>query len=183
MFSPRKGHFLFIFECLPLFLFSFFWPPPFWIFLSLSLSSSCPFFLPSCLSFLLYFASLFLSLSFLCFILCFCFMKRTTSNYSITKFSFINIFPFFGFLSSFLFEIPFLIFVFFFFDFKLCFCSTSLFLVSKKPKLKNTNFWSKGGGCNKTVFFMNLCFAKCEKLSFWGAPCFWQILVDVQKTL
>ena len=49
-FAPRKGHFVFIFECLPLFLLSFFWPPPFSIFLSLSLSSSCPFF-PSFLSF------------------------------------------------------------------------------------------------------------------------------------
>ena len=49
----------------------------------------------------------------------------------------------------------------------------------KKPKLKTPIFGQKGG-CNKTVFFMNLCFAKCEKLSFWGAN-FWQILVDVQK--
>ena len=83
-FPPRKGHFLFIFECLPLFLLSLFWPPPFSIFLSLSLSSSCHFFLPSCLSFLLSSASLFLSLSFLVLLLCFCFMKSTTSGYSIT---------------------------------------------------------------------------------------------------
>ena len=31
------------------------------------------------------------------------------------------------------------------------------------------------GGCNKTFFFVNLCFAKCEKLSFlghfWGRFC------------
>ena len=72
---------------------AFFCPPPFSIALSLSLSSS---FLSSfsCLSFLLSFASLFLSLSFLFFLLCFCFMERTTSKYSITKVSFINLFSF-----------------------------------------------------------------------------------------
>ena len=31
---------------------------------------------------------------------------------------------------------------------------------------KNT-FFQKKGGCNITGFFMNLCFAKCEKLSFF----------------
>ena len=67
---------------------------------------------PSCLSFLLSFASLFLSLSFLFFLLCFCFMKRTTSNSSIPKFSFINIFCFL--VSCLLFSLKslFLIFVF-----------------------------------------------------------------------
>ena len=106
-FPPRKGHFWFIFECLPLFLLRFFWPPPFSIFLSLSISSSSPFFLPSCLSFLLSFASLFLSLSFLFFLLCFCFMKRTTSERLMYKVFLHQSFLFFGFLSSFLFEIPF----------------------------------------------------------------------------
>ena len=82
VFPLEKGHFLFIFECLPSFLLSLFWPPPFSIYLSLSLSLLLVlFFLPSCLLFLLYFASLFLSLSFLVLLLCFCFMKRTTSKY------------------------------------------------------------------------------------------------------
>ena len=49
---------LFLFLCLSLFFFSFF--------------------LPSCLSFLLSFGSLFLSLSFFFFLLCLCFMKGTT---------------------------------------------------------------------------------------------------------
>ena len=35
-------------------------------------------------------------------------------------------------------------------------------------------------GCNKVIFFMSLCFAICEKLSFFLAI-FEQILVDVQK--
>ena len=80
-FSLRKGQFLFIFECLPLFLPSLFWPPPFF---NSSFSVSLlflSFFLPSYLSFLLSFGSLFLSLSFLFFLLCFCFMKGTTSKY------------------------------------------------------------------------------------------------------
>ena len=38
------------------------------------------------------------------------------------------------------------------------------------------------GGLQQNVFVVrSLCFAKCEKLSFLGP--FWQILVDVQKTL
>ena len=44
LFPPRKGHFWFIFGCLPLFLLSLFWPPPFSISLSLSLSCSFSFF-------------------------------------------------------------------------------------------------------------------------------------------
>ena len=52
LFSPKKGHFLFIFQCLPLFLFSLFGASPisfpFSFFVSLLLFS---FFLPSCFSF------------------------------------------------------------------------------------------------------------------------------------
>ena len=131
VFPPRKGILCLFLSVSLCFSLASFWPPPFSIFLSLSLSFLL-FFLPSCLSFLLSFASLFLSLSFLFFLLCFCFMKRTTSKYSITKFSFINIFSFFGFLSCFLFEIPFS-YLCIFPDFKLCFLFTSMFLVSKNP--------------------------------------------------
>ena len=76
---------------------------------------------------------------------------------------FINMFFFFGCLSCFLFEISFLIFVFS--RFELCFLFNIIVFGFKKPKLKNTNFWSKGG-LQHNGFFMNLCFAKCEKLSF-----------------
>ena len=41
-FPPKKGHFLFIFQCLPLFLFSLFWASPLSS-LSLSVSLSCSF--------------------------------------------------------------------------------------------------------------------------------------------
>ena len=97
-----KGHFLFIIECLPLFLLSLFGLPLFhFLFLCLSLFL---FFLPSCLSFLLSFGSLFSSLYFFVFLLCFCFTKGTTSKYSITIFSSILShfcwFPLFLFLSN-----------------------------------------------------------------------------------
>ena len=80
---PLRMSILFIVQCLPLFLLSLF-PPLFTLSLSLSLSCSfLSFFLPSSLSVLLYFASLFFFI-FVCFFLlflCLCFMKRTTSKY------------------------------------------------------------------------------------------------------
>ena len=60
-FSPWKGILMFIFECLPLFLLSPFWPPPFALSLSLSLSFSC------LSSFLSFFFSFFLFLVFVSF--------------------------------------------------------------------------------------------------------------------
>ena len=50
LFPPKKGHFLFIFQCLPLFLFSLFCASPLSS-LSVSLSPLVLFFLPSCFSF------------------------------------------------------------------------------------------------------------------------------------
>ena len=58
----------------------------------------------------------------------------------------------------------FLIFVFSWFW--VMFVQHHCFWFQKKPKLKNNNFWSKGG-LQHNGFFMNLCFAKCEKLSFF----------------
>ena len=63
----------------------------------------------------------------------------------------------------------FLIFVFFLI-LSYVFCSTSLFLVSKKTKLKNTNFWSKGGLQHNGFFFYEPVFCKMWKvIVFWGA--------------
>ena len=97
VFPPKKGIFVY-FLC-----FSFFLPLPFFglplfqfFFLCLSLLL-VPFSFPSCLSFLLYFASLFLSLSFLFFLLCFCFMKRTTSERLMYKVFLHQFFLFFWF--------------------------------------------------------------------------------------
>ena len=52
----------------------------------------------------------------------------------------------------------------------------------KKNQVEKHQFLVKRGVATKR-FFMNLCFAKCEKLSFFFLGHFWQILVDVQKTL
>ena len=73
---------------------------------------------------------------------------------------------FLGFLSCFLFQIPFS-----------CLC---VFLLLSSVFVQHQCFWFRNkqvnktqiigqeGGCNKR-FFVNLCFAECEKLSFWGA--------------
>ena len=57
------------------------------------------------------------------------------------------------------------------------------FWFQNKQLKKNKKFFGQKGGCNKTFFFINLCFAKCQKLSFFWGPFFVQILGDVQKTL
>ena len=170
VFPPKKGSFVY-FLC-----FSFFLPLPFFglplfqfFFLCLSLLL-VPFSFPSCLFFcflLLPCFCLFLSFSFFS---AFVSWKEQHQKDWCTKFFFINLF--FFLVSCLLFSLKslFLLFVLFA-DLKLCFCSTSLFLVSKKTKLKNTNVWSKGE-LEQNGFFMNLCFAKCKKLSFFGGH-FW----------
>ena len=58
-------------------------------------------------------------------------------------------------------------FLIFFPDFELCLLFNIIVFGFKKPKFKNTNFWSKGG-LQHNGFFIKLCFAKCEQLSFFG---------------
>ena len=43
-----------------------------------------------------------------------------------------------------------------------------------------TQMFGQEGGCNK-FFFFNLCFAKCEKLSFWGALSFGKFWLMFKK--
>ena len=132
-FSPRKGLFylfsVFLFLSpfallgLPLFLF---------LFLSLSFFFFS-FFLPSCLCscFLLVpCLCLFFFLSFFLFLLCFSFMKGTTSKYSIASFFGLPSFLFFKF-PVFLFQVPFC-YLSSFLILSYVFCSTSRFLVSKQ---------------------------------------------------
>ena len=57
-------------------------------------------------------------------------------------------------------------------DLELCFLFNIIVFGFKKPKLRNTNFGSTRG-LQHNGFFMNLCFAKCEKLSFLGGAFFW----------
>ena len=54
-----------------------------------------------------------------------------------------------------------------------------MFVSFTKVKL-NTQVFGQEGVATK-VFFMSLCVAKCEKLSFLFGP-LWQTLVAVQKT-
>ena len=173
-FPPRKGQYLFILECLALFLRRLFWPPPYSFSLSLSLSFYLSislyillfsFFLPSCL--LIWF------LLVPCFLSFFLFLSSSLlfhERNNIKKFNCIcSILSFFlGGGVPVLLSLwdPFFLSLFFP-DFQLCFLFNISVVDFKKHKLKNTNFWSKGG-LQQNVFCYNLCFVKSEKLSFWG---------------
>ena len=154
---------------------------PLFLFLFLCLSVVLFFFLPSCLSFLLSFCFLFLSLSFLFFLHCFCSMKRKTSKYSIAIF-FLKCFLFFCFLSCFSVSNPFFLSLLFP-DFKLCFLFNINVFNFKKNKLKSTKKNKKKQLQQNGFFFMNLCFAKCQKLSFFFLPLFLPIFGWCSKTL
>ena len=144
---------------LSLFLPSLFWPPPFSM--SLSLSLSC-YFLFSFLSFFFALFSFLVFLSFFSFFFAFVSWKEQHQNIELQLF-FTNLFSFLGgFLSCFSFESLYLIFVFFFPDFKLCFLFNINVFGFKKSKLKNTNFWSKGG-LQQNGFFMSLCLVQNVK--------------------
>ena len=171
LFSPRKGHFLYIFSvslsplaflCLPLFLF---------LFLCLSLFFFS-FFLPSCLSFLIFLAPcfcLFLSFSFFFASLSW---KEQHQNIKLQVLS-----------SSFCFLVSCLLFVsssFFlsllFPDFKLCFLFNIKVFDFQTNNLKKQELFGQKGGCNKTVFFLSTCVLENVKsyrflCPFWGK--FW----------
>ena len=167
VFPLEKGMFLFNFECLPLFLLSLFWPPPFSISLSLSLSCSIISFLllvfPFCFLFCSFF-SLFLSFSFF-----FAFVSWKEQHQNIKL---LLLFPelvsllgvsclAFSFQSLFL-SLPCP-------DFNLCFLFNINVFGFKKQSWKTPIFGQKGG-CNKHFFFMNLWFAKCEKVIVYFLP-------------
>ena len=158
LFFPQKCFFVYFsvsrFVSPPPFL-----PPPFSLSLSLPLSSI---FLSSFLFCFLFFPSccLCLSLSFF-----FAFVSWKEQHRILHEKVFFH--------KSFLFLIFYLVFSFtflsliFVFSFMLsCVsCSTSMFFLSKKRSRK-TPIFGQEGGRNKTIF-KNLCFVKCEKLSFF----------------
>ena len=170
---PLKRAFFVYFWVSP-FSLNLFGPPPFSVSLSLSLSCSCL----SCHYFLLSFCFLFLSLFLFLYSLLLFHEKNNMKILNYNFVFFINRFSFCGFLSCFSFQIPFP-YLCFFPHFKLCFLFNMNVFGLKTKNLKNTNFWWKGG-CNKTGLFINLCFAKCQKLSFF-CPLLGQISGDVQK--
>ena len=151
--------FLFLFLCLSCFFFSFFLPS----------CLCCCFLLVPC------FCPFFVSFS---FFFAFLSWKEQHENiklqvFCLKSFLFLSYLPFFlssSFFLSLLFP-----------DFKLCFLfNIKVFGFKTKNLKKNKNVWSKGGLQQNGFFFINLCFGKCQKLSFFW-PCFWQFLVDAQK--
>ena len=174
--TVKKGILWFIFECLPLFLLSLFWPSTcstfsFSVSVSLSLSLVI-FFLSSFLSFSFCFLlvpsfSLFLSFSvFFGFVS----WKLTASKDSIAKFFFSSILCLFW-VSCLVFSFKSLFLIFVFSWYSVIFLFNINVFGFKKHKLRNTNFGSKGE-LQQNGFFNNLCFATCEKLSFF-LPLFW----------
>ena len=165
---PQKGHFCLFFNISIFVSPQPFLASPFFNF-SFSVSSFLSFFL-------LVFLFCFLLVPYFCLFVSFSFSFASVlwkEQHQNIKFqSFVSIHPlyFLWFPVLFLFKSLFLIFAFL--DFELCFCSTSMVLVSKQTsKKKNSNFGSRGGLRHNGVF-LNLCFAKCEKLSFLGGPFF-----------
>ena len=130
-FPPQKRAFLFVFECLPPFLLGFFWPP---IFLMFFLSYFFCLFVFLCVLFW------FLVFVFHFFLFCFWFHERTTSKDSITK-MFHQSFWGVSCLAFFC-QVPFSYLCFP--DFKLCSCSTTMFLVSKQTSLKHQFLVNRG---------------------------------------
>ena len=158
-FPPRKGHFSLFLECLPLFL--------------------------RCFSLVLFFLSSFPSLFFAFFLFpwfClflsffFLFLSSLLLYHERNNIKILNCKVFSSILSFFGFAVLFFSYLFFFPDFKLCLLFNINVFGFKKHKLKNTNLGSRGG-LQQNGFITNLCFAKCEKLSFFCCPFLGQILV------
>ena len=149
--SPQKGHFLFVLQCLPSFLLSLFSSPFFTFSCSVSLLFlSLPYLFSS---FLLCFASLVLSFCFFLFFLCFCFTKRTTSNIKFKSLFFIIFLCLWVCCLLFSFKSLVLIFVCVsWFEVLLFVQHQCVFFIFSEKQVKNTNFWSRGGGWNITVF-------------------------------
>ena len=156
LFPPRRGHCLFIFECLPFFLLSLFWPPHFSIPLSLSLSFFS-FFFPSCLSFFAFF----LFLVFLSFfpILSSLLLFHERNNIKTLNCNFFHqSFLFWVFCLVFL-PIPFSYLCFLLIS-SYVFCSTSMFLVEIINVEKKTPILVKRGVATKRCFFNEPVFCK-----------------------
>ena len=164
LFFPLKRAFFVYFQCFSFFLPWPLWPPPF-LFLFLCLSLALVFLS----SFLSFFFAFFLFLVFVSFfiILSSLLLLHEKNNMKILNCNvFVSSIVFWGgFLSCFLFEISFS-YLYFLPDLELCFLFNIIAFGFKKSW--KTPIWGQQGGCNITFFFMSLCFAKCEKWSFWG---------------
>ena len=169
VFPPEKGIFclfsvfLFLsplaFFGLPLFLFLF-------LFLCLSLSSFLSFFL---LVFLFCFLLVPCFCLFLSFSIFFAFVswKEQHQHIQLQVFSSSIVFSFWGVSCLFYVWSSFFLSLLFP-DLKLWFLF-NIMVLGFETNNKKTEFCGQKGGCNKTDFFMNLCFAKRQKLSFFLA--------------
>ena len=159
---------MFIFSVSLSFSLSLFWPPSFCVSLSLSLFFLL-FFLSSFLSlffavfWFLVFVSFFLFLSSLLF-----FHERNNIKKFNCKFFLHQYFRFFGCL-SFFFQVPFSYLCYFLILSYVFVQHQGFWFQNRQLTKKNRKFWSKGGLQQNVFFFINLCFAKCEKLSFFLA--------------
>ena len=164
--SPRKGHFCLFLSVSLCFSLAFFGLPLFkflFLFLSLVLvlfSSFSSFFFA--FFWFLVLVSFFPFLSSLLL-----FHERKNIKVFNCKKLLHQYFLFFGFLSCFFFQIPFSYLSFF-----LILSYVFLFNINvfgfKKTKVEKQQFLVKRGVATKRRFFINLCFAKYEKLSFLG---------------
>ena len=177
---PKKRAFLVFFFSVSLSFSLAFFGLPLFHFLFLCLSVFL-FLLPSFLSFFFAFFLFLVFVSFFLFLssLLLFHEKNNIKIFNYKVFLHHSFLIFVGFLSSFFLQIPFP-YLCFFLILSFVFCSTSVFGF-KECKFKKTHFFKKWV-CNITVFFVNLCFAKCEKLSFFFAF-FGQFLGCFQKTL
>ena len=97
-----------------------------------------------------------------------------------TKFSFINLFSFL--VSCLLFSLKSLFLLFVFCWFKVMFLFNIFVFGFKKNQVEKHQFLVKRGVATKRVFFMTLCFAKREKLSFfWGGHFFGKFCLRFKK--
>ena len=143
--------------------------------LSLSLSISLLFcsVLPSFFSFFFaaFFFAFFCFLVFVSSLICLVSLLLFHEQNNIKTLNYILLFfnpvCFGGFLFCFVFQIPFP-YLCFFPHVELCFLFNINVLFFQKKRLVQKTSFGQEGGCNRTLFVNNLCFAKCEKLSFWG---------------
>ena len=181
-FPLEKGIFVY-FWVSPFVLLSLFWPPPFSISLSPSLSLS--------LSLLFFFNFFFLLVFLVCFLLipCFCLFRCFSFFFAFVWWKnniktfhcnlFKSIFPLWGGAPVFFYLSNPFSYLCFFLIFSYVFCSTSMLLVSK-TQVEKHQFLVKRGVATKRVF-MNLCLAKCDKLSFGGGHYFGKFWLFFKK--
>ena len=184
--SPPTKVFLVIFECLPLFLLSLFWPPTCWISLSLSLSLSLSCYFLS--FFLLVFVFVFLLVPSFCLFL-FCFsvffaLVNENNNINIMLQSCFNQSFSFSWVSCLAISFKSLSLIFFFSsDFKLCFLFTMNVFGFRTNKLRKHTFLVKRGVATKFFYFCQPVFYRMWTVIVFGGPFFGKFWLIFKSTV